>query len=152
LTLEGIEGKLFRPMALTVIFALVGSMILSMTLMPVLVSIFLPRRIQDHEPLMMRIARRINTPLLRLCMNHRLAVIGFALWVLVFAFVFVAPNLGTEFVPRLSEGAICINVVRPAGTDLDESIQQNTQIEKAILAKYPDEVSHVWCRIGMAQV
>jgi cobalt-zinc-cadmium resistance protein CzcA len=152
LTLEGIEGKLFRPMALTVIFALIGSMILSMTLMPVLVSIFLPRRIQDHEPLMMRIARRINTPLLRMCMNHRLAVIGFALCVLVIAFGFVAPNLGTEFVPRLSEGAICINVVRPAGTDLDESIQQNTQIEKTILAKFPDEVSHVWCRIGMAQV
>ncbi len=152
LTLEGIEGKLFRPMALTVIFALVGSMILSMTLMPVLASLVLPKRVPQREPLLMRIAHAIHAPILRVCMNHRLAVIGFAACVLVFAFGFIAPNLGSEFVPRLSEGAICINVVRLAGTDLDESVRANTQIEKTILAKFPDEVDHVWSRIGTAEV
>jgi cobalt-zinc-cadmium resistance protein CzcA len=60
LTLEGIEGKLFRPMALTVIFALIGSMVLSLTLMPVLASLLLPRRIEEREPLLMRIAHRIH--------------------------------------------------------------------------------------------
>ena len=67
LTLEGIEGKLFRPMALTVIFALVGSMILSLTLMPVLASLLLPRRIEEREPLLMRIAHAIHAPILRFC-------------------------------------------------------------------------------------
>ncbi len=152
LTLEGIEGKLFRPMALTVIFALLGSMALSLTLMPVLASILLPKKIEEREPLLMRLAHRIHAPILRLCMNHKLFVIGFALCVLVIAFGMIAPNLGSEFVPRLSEGAIVINVVRLAGTDLDESIRANTQMEKAILKEFPDEVQHVWSRIGTAEV
>ena len=137
LTLEGVEGKMFRPMALTVIFALVGSMVLSLTLMPVLASLLLPKRIDEREPLLMRLAHRINAPVLRFCMHHKLVVIGFALCVLVVAFGMIAPNLGSEFVPRLSEGAIVINVVRLAGTDLDESIRTNTLMEKAILRGVP---------------
>jgi cobalt-zinc-cadmium resistance protein CzcA len=152
LTLEGIEGKLFRPMALTVIFALAGSMVLSMTLMPVLASLLLPRRIAECEPLLMRLAHRIHNPILRLCMEHKVVVIGIALCVLVVAFGLIAPTLGSEFVPRLSEGAITINVVRLAGTDLDESIRMNTRLEKAIRAAFPDEVAHVWSRIGTAEI
>ncbi|HEY7313538.1 MAG TPA: CusA/CzcA family heavy metal efflux RND transporter, partial [Gemmataceae bacterium] len=152
LTLESVEGKLFRPMALTVIFALLGSMVLSLTLMPVLASLLLPKRIKEREPLLMRLAHRIHAPILRLCMNHKLLVIGFALCVLVVAFGMIAPNLGSEFVPRLSEGGIVINVVRLAGTDLDESIRANTQMEKAILKAFPDEVEHVWSRIGTAEI
>ena len=64
----------------------------------------------------------------------------------------IAPNLGSEFVPRLSEGAIAISVVRLTGTDLDDSIQYNTQMEKAVLAAFPDEVEHVWSRIGTAEI
>jgi cobalt-zinc-cadmium resistance protein CzcA len=152
LTLEGIEGKLYRPMAWTVIFALVGSMILSMTLMPVLASLLLPKRIEEREPLLMRLAHRIHAPILRLCMHHKTVVIGFALCVLVVAFGLIAPNLGSEFVPRLSEGAICINVIRLPGTDLGESIRANTQMERAILNAFPNEVEHVWSRIGTAEV
>ena len=148
LTLEGIEGKLFRPMALTVIFALVGSMILSLTLMPVLASLLLPRSIEEREPLLMRLAHAVHAPILRLCMHHKFFVVGFALCVLVAAFGMIAPHLGSEFVPRLSEGAIAINVVRLAGTDLDESMRLNTQMEKAVLKAFPDEVEHVWSRIG----
>ncbi|HEY7310933.1 MAG TPA: CusA/CzcA family heavy metal efflux RND transporter [Gemmataceae bacterium] len=151
LTLEGIEGKLFRPMALTVLCALAGSMVLSLTLMPVLASLLLPRRIREREPLLMRLAHRIHNPILRLCMGHKLAVLGIAGGVLVVAFGVLAPNLGSEFVPRLSEGAVCINVVRLAGTDLDESIRANTRMEKAILRAFP-EVEHVWSRIGTAEV
>ena len=62
LALEGVEGKLFRPMALTVIFALLGSMVLSLTLMPVLASLVLPKKIDEREPLLMRLAQRINAP------------------------------------------------------------------------------------------
>src|SRR5207245_6467598 len=75
LTLEGIEGKLFRPMALTVIFALLGSMILSLTLMPVLASLLLPRKAEERLPLLMRLAHRIHNPILAVCMHHRLAVL-----------------------------------------------------------------------------
>lgn len=152
LTLEGVEGKLFRPMALTVIFALAGSMILSLTLMPVLASLFLPRQIEEREPVLIRILKRLYAPVLRFTMHHKAPVIGLALCLLVFAFGMVAPNLGTEFVPRLSEGAIVINVVRLAGTDLDESSRYNTQMEKALLNSFPDEIAHVWSRVGTAEV
>lgn len=152
LTLEGIEGKMFRPMALTVIFALIGSMFLSLTLMPVLASLMLPRRIEEREPLLMRIAHRIHAPILRFSMHHKTLVVAFAAVVLFLAFGVIAPNLGSEFIPRLSEGAVVVNVVRLAGTDLDSSIAYNTQMEKAILAKFPDEVRHVWSRVGTAEI
>ncbi|MHC4880226.1 MAG: efflux RND transporter permease subunit [Planctomycetota bacterium] len=152
LTLEGIEGKLFRPMALTVIFALAGSMILSLTLMPVLASYVLPKRLEEREPLLIRFAKRLYHPILHFTMRQKTAVIGFALCVLMLAFGFVAPNLGSEFVPKLSEGAIAINVVRLAGTELEESLRYNTQMERAVLDAYPDEVVHAWSRIGSAEV
>lgn len=152
LTLEGVEGKLFRPMALTVIMALAGSMILSLTLMPVLASLVLPKKLEEREPFLIRILKRLYAPVLRFTMHHKLVVIGFALGVLVVAFGMIAPNLGTEFVPRLSEGAVVINVVRLAGTDLEETIRYNTRMEKTLLEKFPDEIVHVWSRVGTAEV
>lgn len=152
LTLQGVEGKLFRPMALTVIFALAGSMILSLTLMPVLASYLLPKRMVEREPPAIRWIKRLYRPVLHYTMHHKLAVIGFAVCLLVTAFGWIAPNLGSEFVPKLSEGAIAINVVRLAGTGLHESIRYNTQMERAILREFPDEVEHVWSRIGSAEV
>ena len=152
LTLEGIEGKLFRPMALTVIFALIGSMILSLTLMPVLASFFLPKKIEEKEPFLMRIAHAIHYPILQFSMHHKAAVMGFAASIMIVAFGMIAPNLGSEFVPRLSEGAIVCGVIRLAGTDLDDSIRSNTQMERAVLAEFPDEVEHIWSRIGAAEI
>ena len=152
LTLEGIEGKMFRPMALTVIFALAGSMLLSMTLMPVLASLLLPKKMSHRDPLLVRILKHIYRPVLHFTMHQRVAVIGFALGVLVVAFGMIAPNLGTEFMPQLSEGAVAINVVRLAGTPLDESTRFNSQMERALLEAFPDEVAHVWSRIGSAEI
>jgi cobalt-zinc-cadmium resistance protein CzcA len=152
LTLEGVEGKLFRPMALTVIFALAGSMVLSLTLMPVLASLLLPRRIEEREPLLMRLVKICYAPILHISMKFKMATIGITLAILVVVFGGIAPNLGSEFVPRLSEGAIAIGVVRLAGTDLEESVRANTRMEKAILAAFPDEVAHVWSRIGTAEI
>lgn len=152
LTLEGIEGKLFRPMALTVICALAGSMILSMTLMPVLASFILPKRIEEREPFFMRIAHAIHNPILKFSMEHKTAVIAVAVVVLVIVFGFIAPTLDTEFVPTLSEGAITINAIRLADTPLERSIEENTRIEQAILKAFPDEVRHIWSRIGTAEI
>ena len=71
---------------------------------------------------------------------------------LVVAFGMIAPQLGSEFVPRLSEGAIVVNVVRLAGTDLEETNRYNTQMERTLLEKFPDEIAHVWSRVGTAEV
>src|SRR5262249_7128421 len=98
LTLEGIEGKLFRPMALTVIFALIGSLILSLTLMPVLASLVLPRHIDHREPAVMRAIKSVYVPLLHAAMRYKGLVIGIAAGLMGLAFGVVAPNLGSEFV------------------------------------------------------
>ncbi len=152
LTLEGIEGKMFRPMALTVIFALAGSMLLSMTLMPVLASLLLPKQMDEREPLLVRGLKRVYRPILYFTMHQKLAVVSLALAMLIVAFGFVAPNLGTEFMPQLSEGAVAINVVRLAGTPLEESIRFNSRMERALLERFPDEVQHAWSRIGSAEI
>jgi cobalt-zinc-cadmium resistance protein CzcA len=151
LTLEGVEGKLFRPMALTVIFALLGSLVLSLTVMPVLASLMLPRRIQESESWLIRGARRVYLPILDLALRNRLAVVLIAILALGVG-VLAARGLGSEFVPRLSEGALVLNVFRLPGTDLEESLRANTQMEKALRAAFPDEVEHIWSRCGTAEV
>jgi len=152
LALEGAEGRLFRPMALTVIFALAGSMVLSLTLMPVLASLVLPKRIAAREPLAIRVVKRIYAPVLRFTMHYKLAVLGLAAALLVVAFGMIAPNLGSDFIPKLSEGSIVVNIIRLAGIDLDESIRYNTQMEKALLDAFPNEILYVWSRIGTAEI
>lgn len=152
LALEGVEGKLFRPMALTVIFALAGSMVLSLTLMPVLASLVLPKRIDTREPFVIRVLKRLYAPVLRLTMRHKLAVLGLAAGLLALAFGMIAPQLGSEFIPKLSEGSIVVNVIRLAGVDLEESIRYNTRMEQALLKAFPDEIEHAWSRIGTAEV
>jgi cobalt-zinc-cadmium resistance protein CzcA len=120
--------------------------------MPVLASWCLPRRFEEREPLVMRIAHRIHAPILRFSMNHKALVMTFAGGVLFVAFGMMAPNLGSEFIPRLSEGAIVINVIRLTGTDLDDSIEYNTHMERSLIAGFPDEIDHVWSRVGAAEV
>jgi cobalt-zinc-cadmium resistance protein CzcA len=151
LTLEGVEGKLFRPMALTVIFALVGSLVMSLTLMPVLASLLLPRRVQEKDPWLVRLARRAYDPVLRLALRHGVAVLGLAALALG-AGVMLARSLGSEFVPRLSEGAFVVGILRLPGTDLNESLRYNTQMERLLLEKFPDEIERVWSRCGTAEV
>ena len=150
LALEGVEGKLFQPMALTVVFALLGSLVLSLTLMPVLASLLLPRKMREHEPWLVRAVRWLYAPALRLALKQRAAVVGFALLLLLGA-VLMARGLGSEFVPRLSEGAVVVNVIRLAGTDLDESVRYATRMEQVVLKAFPDEVEHAWTRIGTAE-
>lgn len=152
LALEGIEGKMFRPMALTVIFALAGSMILSLTLMPVLASIFIPKKIEEREPWLMRLAHRLHAPVLRFSMTHKVTVLGFAALVLFVAFVLIAPNLGSEFVPRLSEGTIAMSIVRQTSTPLEETVAANARIEQLVKQNFPAEVAHLWSRTGTAEV
>src|SRR5258708_2347869 len=111
LALLGAEGKLFPAMALTVIFALIGSLVLSLTVMPVLASLMLPRQVVKQDPWLVRLTRALYAPVLHAALRHRLAVIVLAIVSLGVAGL-VARGLGSEFVPRLSEGAIGINILR----------------------------------------
>ena len=151
LALEGVEGKLFRPMALTVIFALAGSMILSMTLMPVLASYSLKKGKGHGDNRVVRWLKNRYRPLLAWVLGHREAVLVVAALVVLNA-AFLASRLGSEFVPRLREQAIVINTVRIAGVSLEESVRYGTQIERLLLERYPTEIEHVWTRTGTAEV
>lgn len=150
LTLEGVEGKLFRPMALTVVFALLGSVLLSMTLAPVLAS-FALRKGAHPKPRFVRWLERRYEPILAWILGHSRWVLGGAA-VLVVVAAAGALRLGSEFVPRLSEGTIVVNVARLAEVSLDESVRMGDRIEKVILEKFPHEVERVWTRTGTPEV
>jgi heavy metal efflux system protein len=151
LTLEGVEGKMFRPMALTVVFILIGSLVLSLTVVPVLSSIFLPRRMDDHDVLLVKLLRAIYRPLLRGCLAAR-GTLALAAVVILGITVLRAASLGTEFVPKLSEGDIVLGIIRAPGTSIEESCRMNMRIEKALLEEFPAEIAHVWSRTGTPEV
>jgi cobalt-zinc-cadmium resistance protein CzcA len=136
---------------LTVVFALLGSLVFSLTLMPALCSLLLPRKLREREPWLIHLARRLYRPLLRLALTQRLAVLGLAVAALL-AGTIIFRGLGSEFIPRLSEGAFAGNAVRVAGTDIQESIRLNSAMERQLLAAFPDEIAHVWHRIGTAEI
>ena len=152
LALEGVEGKLFRPMALTVIFALAASMVLSLTLMPVLASYGL--RAGQGNNTGSRLTRWLvgrYGPVLAWALRRPKAVL-FGAGLAIVGAVIVSTHLGSEFVPRLREQAVVINTVRIAGISLDESVRYGTQVERLLLAEFPDEIDHIWTRTGTADV
>jgi cobalt-zinc-cadmium resistance protein CzcA len=151
LTLQGIEGKLFRPMALTVALVLTGSLLLSLTTIPALIATFLTRVTVEREPLPVIWTRRIYRPILDWALRHGRVVLGIC-GLLLLVGVFIFSRLGSEFVPRLSEGTIVINLVRLAGISLEQSVDYGTQIEKILRDKFPDEIEHIWTRTGTAEL
>ncbi|HRZ36292.1 MAG TPA: CusA/CzcA family heavy metal efflux RND transporter [Candidatus Paceibacterota bacterium] len=151
LTLEGIEGKLFKPMALTLIFALLGSLVLALTLTPVLAALFLPKQVKEKEPWLVRLAHRIYEPALGLALRFRVLTLLGAMALFVGA-VILASRMGGEFLPKLGEGAIVGTTVRLAGISVEESVSQNDMIERRLMAEFPDEIERIWTRLGTAEV
>ncbi|MFO0202641.1 MAG: efflux RND transporter permease subunit, partial [Alphaproteobacteria bacterium] len=149
--LEGVEGKLFRPMALTVVFALAGSLLLTLTVIPVLASVVLPKQMSETEPLLVKGLSFLYRPLLATVMTRPTLVLGATAIGLVVA-LSIATRLGGEFVPRLNEGSIVIGILRPPGTSLEQSIKINTEMEKMILREFPGEVQRCWSRQGAPEV
>ncbi len=150
LTLTSIEGKLFIPMALTVMCALVGSLLLSLTLIPALCAFFLKGGKQIHnkplEWLTDRYARGLDW-----AVGHRWMTVGAALaFVLVCGFL--ATRLGSEFVPTLEENNIAISVYYDPSTDLPQMLERSTLAEKMLLQRFPNEIAHVITRIGRPYV
>ncbi len=151
LTLEGIEGKMFRPMALTVIFALAASLVLSMTLIPVLASFGLPRRIKRKQTLADRWAHAVFQPVLRLGLRYPWTTLLLTIAITAVTIV-LGFRLGVEFVPRLNEGSVVINTVRLSGVSLEESVRYGDRMEKLLLAEFPQEIEHVWTRTGTPEI
>jgi len=151
LTLQGVEGKLFVPMALTVVFVLTGSLLMSFTVIPSLISVLLTRRIGKREPAFVESLKRWYGAVLDQALLFRRTVLVSAV-VLVGVGILLFTRLGSEFVPRLSEGTVVINLVRLAGISTEQSVEYNTTIEKNLLAKFPDEIAHIWTRIGTAEL
>jgi cobalt-zinc-cadmium resistance protein CzcA len=151
LTLHGPEGKLFRPMALTLMFALGGALLISLTLTPALAYWWLPRGRARRENAATRVLRRGYVWVLERALRFRRAVVAGSCLLIVLAGA-TATRLGSEFMPRLNEGAIVLNIVRLAGISIEESTVYNTRMERMIREAFPDEVAHVWSRIGTAEV
>lgn len=149
LALEGVEGKMFRPMALTVLFALLGAFILSLTFVPAVASLLLPSATADKPSPIVNWARRSYEPLLPVTLRHPHATALVA----VFAFAasaILAGSMGSEFVPRLDEGALIIETNRLPSTSLEESVRQGALIERT-LRKFP-EVSTVVVKTGRPEI
>jgi cobalt-zinc-cadmium resistance protein CzcA len=150
LALTGVEGKMFQPMALTVILALVGALLLALTLMPVLCALFLTGRIEEKDNFFIRRIKIAYEATLRVALRLRWLAVGGA--VAIFAISgFVYLRLGAEFVPKLDEGAITAMVYREVGMSLEESLAQEMKAERIIRAKFP-EVTRVFSRIGTSEV
>ena len=149
LGLRGVEGKMFRPMALTVVFALVASLLCALTLMPVLASFFL-KNVSEKEPWLFRQAKRLYFPSLGWAMRRRGVTVAAALTVLLLSLA-VAPFLGTEFIPRLDEGSIAMQIWRQPSISLEQSNQISDMAEKVLKAKFP-EVQTVVSKTGRAEI
>ncbi len=149
LALTGVEGKMFRPMALTVIMALLAALVLSLTFVPAAVALGLTGKIEERENAIIRGARRAYLPVLDAALRFRTAfIVGAA--VLVVACGWLAARLGSEFVPSLDEGDIAVQALRIPGTSLSQSLEMQLQIERS-LADVP-EVQTAFSRVGTAEV
>ena len=151
LTLEGVEGKLFRPMALTVVFALLGSLLMTITATPVLMSFMLKHEGEKREVFLIRKAKAVYEPVLNWCLTNSLIVLA-AASLIVIATSLLIPLLGSEFVPRLDEGAIAIGILRLPSVSLPESISQAGMLEKTLIEKFPNEISTVVSKTGRAEI
>lgn len=149
LALEGVEGKMFRPMAITVIFALAAALGLSLTLMPVLASFAFRKGVREHETFIMRAARRAYKPLLLRALDHPTAVAATAA-VLFVTSAALALRMGAEFIPRLDEGAIAISAWRLPSVSLTDSVKSTTLIEKTL--KSHPEIATIVSRTGQAEI
>ncbi len=149
LSLTGIEGKMFKPMALTVVFALIGSLLLSLTYVPAMMTFLLRGQVSEKESPIIRFAKRWYKPSLAWTMRNRKAALAIAL-VLVVISGATFPFLGSEFMPRLDEGALAVQVQQLPSVSLAQSVRTTTDVER-VLMKFP-EVTKVVSKTGRAEV
>nr|WP_313658394.1 CusA/CzcA family heavy metal efflux RND transporter [Achromobacter ruhlandii] len=148
--LSGVEGRMFHPMALTVVLALLGAMILSVTFVPAAVALFIGKKVSEKENRLMLWARRRYAPLLDLALRRTPLVLAAAtLFVAVCGAI--AARMGSEFIPNLNEGDIAIQALRIPGTSLSQSLEMQKQLETRLKQKFP-EIERVFARTGTAEI
>ncbi|TLP79780.1 CusA/CzcA family heavy metal efflux RND transporter [Maribacter sp. ACAM166] len=153
LALEGVEGKMFRPMALTFIFAMIGAMLLCLTYVPMISALFLRAPKTDKKSYGDRIVKWVENkyePLLILSLKKGKVIVGTAIVLFIVAVV-AFTRMGGEFIPKLDEGDIAFHAILKPGSSLSETIETTTKIEQIVKAKFP-EVKTVISRIGVADV
>ena len=148
-TLTGVEGKMFHPMAATVVMALVSAMILSLTVVPAAVAVFLNGKISEKESAVIRSSKRLYRPILLIALKMRWQLLGISTLLVVFS-IWLATTLGSEFVPQLNEGDIALQALRISGTGLEQSVEMQEILEQRIKS-FP-EVDKVFARIGTPEV
>ncbi|QEY71408.1 CusA/CzcA family heavy metal efflux RND transporter [Pseudomonas denitrificans (nom. rej.)] len=148
--LTGVEGKMFHPMAFTVVLALLGAMILSVTFVPAAIALFITGKVKEEENLLMRGARRAYEPVLDWVMARRALVFAVAAVLVVLSGV-IARGMGSEFVPSLGEGDFALQSLRTPGTSLSQSVAMQEKLERQVLDKVP-EVQRMFSRTGTAEI
>ncbi|MHB9056973.1 MAG: efflux RND transporter permease subunit, partial [Paludibacteraceae bacterium] len=153
LALQGIEGKMFRPMAQVVVFALIGAMILSLTYVPAATSLFLKKSTEQKSGISDKIMswlQKIFNPLIRWSLKHKKTV-TFSAMAILLASLFVFSQLGGEFIPQLEEGDLAAGVMTLQGGSLSHTVDMVTKANKILLNKFP-EIKHAVCKIGSGEI
>lgn len=149
LTLTGVEGKMFIPMAVTVLIALFGAMIFALTFVPASIALFLTGRVSEQENILIRAAKAVYRPLLDFALANRPTIVTAAVALVALCGI-IGSRLGSEFIPSLDEGDLALQALRMPGTGLKQSIEMQRQVEKRVL-QFP-EVKEAFARIGTAEV
>ncbi len=147
--LSGVEGKMFQPMAFTVIAALIGALIFAVTFVPAAIAVFVRGKVDESENAVMRGVKKIYKPLLNLSLKLPWVMVSIAT-VLVLVLGFKVKNMGAEFLPQLDEGDIAMHALRITGTGIEQSVQMQKQLEQALLEQ--PEIANVFSKIGTADV
>jgi cobalt-zinc-cadmium resistance protein CzcA len=148
--LTGVEGKMFHPMALTVVIALLGAMILSVTFIPAAVALFIGKKVSEKENRLMHWAKQAYEPLLNRALEAKAVVLTIAGVAVVLSGI-LATRLGSEFIPNLNEGDFAVQALRIPGTSLSQSLQMQQQLERTLKAKFP-EIERIFARTGTAEI
>src|SRR5216110_1798707 len=150
LALTGIEGKMFHPMAVTVMLALTGALVLALTLMPVLCSFLLRGRVGEDANFIIRAIKAIYEPMLRVALASRWLVVLAAIAVFAGS-IWLFNRLGAEFVPKLDEGSITAMLYKPVGMSMEDSLKTDFEVENRLHAEFP-EITRVFSRIGTSEI
>ena len=148
-TLTGVEGKLFHPMAFTVVMALLSALILALTFVPAALALFLTGRVQEKENRIMQFSHKLYQPCLQYVLNWPKIVILMAIMIFMSS-LYVSSKLGAEFVPQLDEGDIALHALRIPGTGLDQAVSMQNQLERVI--KATPEIDTLFSKIGTAEI
>ncbi len=148
-TLTGVEGKMFHPMAITVVIALTAALILSLTFVPAAIALIMNGKIAEHENRFMQAAKKLYQPLLVGAFKQRSLVLGGSVMLVIFS-IWLSTRLGSEFIPQLDEGDIALHALRIPGTGLEQAVAMQTLLE-ARIKQFP-EVDKVFAKIGTADI